>query len=190
VSSIGRPSVQILIIWETEKDLQVLQECHERGWLYSRSEPMRSIYYFATPLHRWFVSFNLLGMEPTEPLETQIVDFVLRVLRGFSRSRLTASQSKMRDYERVAENRYQTEFYRSCGTSTAHIFPEFTSSTGRVAFYVPSEKWAIELSHNGDNIQGHCKRFSGLSGNRFVPVAEYIILDCRETSPTTVQSGM
>ncbi|PVF92942.1 hypothetical protein CPB86DRAFT_716433, partial [Serendipita vermifera] len=85
--------------------------------------------------------------------------------------------------QQVPEAHYQQELYRCCGVSSTHIFPEFGTRTGRVDFYIPSKKWAIELLREGDNINGHCKRFSDGHYNHSVPVVDHLVLDCRQVEP-------
>lgn len=174
----------------SEGTIEHVEKCHFSGWLYCYKENDGDhCYIFSTPLHQWFVAWNIWQLKPIIPPEATILEFVKRVIRGFSFSRLFAVRRVNPIYtQNIPEAHFQQEFYRACGLSSTLIFPEFGCNSGRVDFYVPSKEWAIELLREGRGIQEHCDRFSYKYYKGSIPVEDHIILDCRTSIPTVTRS--
>jgi hypothetical protein len=89
------------------------------------------------------------------------------------------------------EAQYQDEFYQCCFNLASRLiftFPEFGTKSGRVAFYVPSRKWGIELVREGDALGEHYSCFS--SGGKYattMDIEDFIVLDCRTTQVVAQQ---
>jgi hypothetical protein len=88
----------------------------------------------------------------------------------------------------ATEAQYQDEFYRCCyihSNGSLVTFPEFTTSEGRVDFYIPTKQWGAELLRDGDRLAQHSGRFSLQTGSygTTLSLSDYIILDCCTTFP-------
>lgn len=174
----------------SEDGIKCIEECHSNGWLYNyKGTNDEQWYSFSTPLHQWFVARHIWQLEPTIPPEATLLEFIKRVIRGFSYSKLFTMRDVNGSYvQDIPEAHYQQEFYRSCGVSSTLIFPEFGCSSGRVDFYVPSKEWGIELLREGRQIKEHCDRFFNDYYKDSVPVKDYIVLDCRTSFPEAARA--
>jgi hypothetical protein len=93
------------------------------------------------------------------------------------------------------EAQYRDEFYRALHVATAggiSISPEFASTKGatklgRIDFFVPHTKWGIEITRNGNKLDGHDSRFkeNGAYGTWLATedMVDYILLDFWKTCP-------
>ena len=89
------------------------------------------------------------------------------------------------------EAQYQDEFYRSFNHLAGRGVPicsEWSrTSDGRVDFYIPEKKWAIELLRDHARVNEHISRFK--EGGRYYPwlkenmVEDWIIIDCASSPP-------
>ncbi len=162
--------------------------CYRKGWLHAEKHEtnfkLDVVYFFASPLHRWFVQ-AWLGISNTAPpiQEDNLLSFVINIIHLFSPMNLSTLRNiSPRHVQRPPEAQFQDEFYRSCNTHTGGsvLFPEFGTSAGWIDFFVPSKKWGIELLTEGLELRGHSSRFS-TSGTyaHWVDTDDYIILDFR-----------
>lgn len=98
----------------------------------------------------------------------------------------TASQPK------PVEAQCQSEFYRGFVHTAGQGVPissEWSrTKDGRVDFYIPEKKWAIELLRNHIKVEEHISRFK--EGGKYHPwlkekmVKNWIIIDCATSLPT------
>lgn len=96
---------------------------------------------------------------------------------------------------RPVEAQYQDEFYRSFNLLAGRGVPicsEWSrTGDGRVDFYIPEKKWAIELLRDHDRVSEHISRFK--EGGKYYSwlkenmVEDWIIINCASSPPT---SGM
>jgi len=90
------------------------------------------------------------------------------------------------------EAQYQDEFYGGFTHVAGRGVPissEWSrTKDGRVDFYIPEKKWAIELSRNHDKVDEHISRFK--EGGKYHPwlkenmIEDWIIIDCATSLPT------
>ncbi|PVF96831.1 hypothetical protein CPB86DRAFT_816074 [Serendipita vermifera] len=160
-----------------------------KGWIHSHyTEPVDQRFFFPTPLHHWFISFQLSRLKPRHFSEATPLDFVKRVLRRFSSSRLfSIRQGKSPFIKNQSDVNYRQEFYRVCGVSIV-TFPEFVCGKGSTEFYIPSRKWAIKILHEGGEVEESSGKFSFEHYKKCMPVEDYIVLDCRRNTPGTTQA--
>jgi hypothetical protein len=96
--------------------------------------------------------------------------------------------------ESPPEAAYQKEFYASLYRTidgAFYVSPEFSSAKGfrkgRIDFFIPSEKWGVELLRDGSEPSEHSSQFDDIGDyGVWLPTAEmldYIILDFRLTKP-------
>ena len=98
----------------------------------------------------------------------------------------TASQPK------PVEAQYQDEFYRGFTHVAGRGVPissEWSrTKDGRVDFYIPEKKWAIELLRDHNRVDEHISRFK--EGGKYHPwlkeniIKDWIIIDCATSLPT------
>jgi hypothetical protein len=180
-----------------EDDKAALSQCFHTGWLHTDKldhigRPDEFGYFFASPLHRWYIEWKLQDIFPATPLKAvDILEFIIGVIAEFSPSKLsTERRMGPGGIQRPPEAQYQDEFYRCCHTYSSGsllTFPEYgTAAKGRVDFYIPTKQWGVELLRDGDRLAQHSGRFSPTSGSyETTPhLSDYIILDCRVTTPT------
>ena len=93
---------------------------------------------------------------------------------------------------RPVEAQYQDEFYRAFNLLAGRGVPicsEWSrTSDGRVDFWIPEKKWAIELLRAHDRVDEHISRFR-LGGKYFSwlkdkMIEDWIIIDCATSWPT------
>lgn len=184
------------------EDVTALHHCFRNGWLHADKlvdirNVEETVYVFASPLHRWFVEWELWDSVPTTiPFESNdILQFALDVIAGFS-PHLLSTKKRIGPgcVLRPQETRYQDEFYRSChacSNGSLITFPEFDASKGRADFYIPSKEWGVEIVREGDRLEQHSGRFSRSESYETSPrLSDYIILDCRNTQPEHPRPGM
>ncbi|PVF96833.1 hypothetical protein CPB86DRAFT_761475 [Serendipita vermifera] len=171
------------------KKLKPLEYSHKKGWLHSGYQKyVGQTFFFPTPLHHWFTAFHLSRLDPIQPLETTPLAFVKRVFRQFSSERLfSIRRGECLLIKNQSEVNYRQEFYRVCGVSIV-IFPEFVCGEGSTEFYIPSRKWAIKLLHEGSDVEDSFGQFSFEHYKKCIPVEDYIVLDCRRSTPKTAQT--
>jgi len=98
----------------------------------------------------------------------------------------TASQPK------PVEAQYQSEFYRGFVHTAGQGVPissEWSrTKDGRVDFYIPEKKWAIELLRDHGEVDEHISRFK--EGGKYHPwleekmIEDWIIINCATSLPT------
>jgi hypothetical protein len=178
---------------KTENELDALTECYEKAWICcSATADSEPVFFFASPLHRW--SAGLAIWQENEPItcrEVNILDFVLRVVKSFSASRLFPTHQIHSSYvQHLPGPQCPQEFYRCCDPRNVQIFPDFGSRPGHVDFYIPAKRWAIELLYGEENTTREpCMRFSGVYSHPCMPISDHMILDCRQNRPTRGHSG-
>ena len=172
-----------------------LQLCFRNGWLHADKHgisPEETVaYFFASPLHRWYVEWKLWDNYPAPSIEMgDILAFVIQVIRKFSPKRLATEQNLPSGENRtVPEAQYQDEFYRGC-SDTILTFPEYGTGEGRVDFYIPAKAWGVELLRDGDRLAEHSGRFSQQGSYATnLSFSDYIILDCRTEYPRDPHPG-
>jgi hypothetical protein len=182
------------------EEATALDQCYHNGWLHAdkvRTARRReeTVYALPSQLHRWFVEWKLFNSVPSIPLDNTILELVIKVIGGFSPTLLSAEQRIGPGcIQRPPEAQYQDEFYRCChaySKGQLKTFPEFGVTKGRVDFYIPSMRWGVELVRDGDQLQQDYGRFSrsGLYETT-LPLADYIVLDFRNTQPESPHSSM
>lgn len=194
--------------YELEDDVAALQKCFRCGWFHADKLDDGSddlIYVFASPLHRLFVEWKLWNtvtapMSSTSTVtstlqSTTLLDFAVNVIAGFSPLSISANQQIGPQYtQRPPEAQYQDEFYRSCYTyskGSLVTFPEFGTKKGRVDFHIPAMEWGVELLREGNQLTQHSGRFSQSGSYKTtLPIADYIILDFRNTQPKRQHPSM
>jgi len=93
---------------------------------------------------------------------------------------------------RPVEAQYQDEFYRGFTHVAGRGVPissEWSrTKDGRVDFYIPEKKWAIELLRDHGEVDEHISRFK--VGGKYHPwleekmIEDWIIIDCATSLPT------
>ena len=172
-----------------------LMLCFRNGWLHTDKKNHSDdtvIYFFASPLHRWYVEWKLWDRYPPPPVVTDsILTFVIDIIRKFSPKRFATEQTlPFGEIRQIPEAQYQVEFYRCCSNGSIVTFPEYGTRQGRVDFYIPAKEWGVELLCNGDRLAEHSGRFSDNgSYATTLSFSDYIILDCRTTYPRDQHPG-
>jgi hypothetical protein len=143
-----------------------------------------------------YIEVKLLEKSPPASLEViNILDFMINVIRRFSRQILSAERTIGPGcVQRPPEAQFQDEFYRCCREYSKRgllPFPEFGTAKGRVDFYIPARGWGVELLRDGDRLERHVGRFSDTGiYHTTLPLSDYIILDFRKTRPKRAHPGM
>ena len=177
-----------------------LQLCFRNGWLHTditiRDQWHIVAYFFASPLHRWYVEWKLSEMLPAFPIQApNILNLVITVISNFSPKRLVAEgRIGPGGIQRPLKALYQDEFNRCCRVcfnGSVVTFPESgITKPGRSDFYIPAHEWGVELVCD-DQIDEHTGRFSQegsyMTG---LPLSDYVIIDCRTTCPRDPHPGM
>ena len=165
-----------------------LMRCFAQGWLHTDKGVSRDAefagYFFASTLHRLFVEWKLSGQNPIPIQAPSLQEFVIQIIQRFSPRNL--SQPRMVGpyyFQSLPEAQYHDEFYRCCydlTTGSLATLSEFGTAHGRVDFYIPSKKWAVELLRDGQLLEQHHNRFSSTGQyGMTLDIDDYIVLDLR-----------
>ncbi|KAK2467975.1 hypothetical protein APHAL10511_000270 [Amanita phalloides] len=127
------------------------------------------------------------------PAFQSLYELSIKVISRFKPSQFTLPNRRVGAgfCERPPETLYQDEFYRcllavTCGN--VRISPEFATAqqarkAGRIDFFIPSVKWGIELTRDGNHLNERALRFGSRSAygkwKEQGDMDEYILLDCR-----------
>ncbi|KAL2821050.1 hypothetical protein BJX63DRAFT_418092 [Aspergillus granulosus] len=145
--------------------------------------------------YRWVE--NIIGGERKPlPLQFQTLQqLVMPILRGFSTINLKNSfegkiLSSAARY-RPVEAQYQDEFYRSfnqvVGTGVPISSEWSRTSQGRIDFWIPERRWAIELLRDHNEINEHIARFH--MGGKYYnwimdsTIRDWMVINCAITIP-------
>jgi hypothetical protein len=180
--------------------------CHRHGWIHSDLDEDNGTiirYVLPSPLHATCLSWRL---DPTNsmPQFASILGLSTAVISMFKPSQLHLPIRRVgtQAVRHLPEAQYQDEFYRSVFSVTygnVRLSPEFASAcrakvAGRIDFFIPVTKWGIEITRDGNRLDGHSSRFanSGAYGAWLMSgdMADYILLDFRMTVPTKAHPGM
>jgi hypothetical protein len=179
-----------------------LWECYTQGWIHADLVGVDMIYTFPSPLHMIYASWRLIPQQMDCPFNS-LLDLAIAVIQRFKPTQLR-SQSSWCGFafkHRPLEAKYQDEFYRSLFSITngdTLISPEYAcasgSNEGRIDFFIPSKRWGVEITRDGNRLAEHDARF-GLSGSygRWLiegDMNDYILLDFRTTRPLLPHQGM
>jgi len=166
-----------------------LRLCFAQGWLHTdkgvSGNPEIAGYFFASKLHRLFVEWKLSDENPAIPIEApSLLEFVIQIIKRFSPLKLLHPRMVgLYYFQSLPEAQYQDEFYRCCYDLTKGslaTLSEFGTADGRVDFYIPSKKWAVELLRDGQRFEQHNNRFSSTGQyGKTLDIDDYIVLDFR-----------
>ncbi|KAK1145303.1 hypothetical protein N8T08_004464 [Aspergillus melleus] len=186
--------------WDSKNMAMV--ECYQRGWVHRMRIPEQDRHLtldmcvLPSRLHERYIEYIIGDRTRSVPARfSDLNTLCIEILKTFSKSRLknsivgktlsTAAQP------RPLEAQYQDEYYKGfCGLvgKGVPISSEWSrSSAGRVDFWIPGKKWAIELLRDHDNIGGHIGRFK--EHGTYHPwlkkreVLDWIVIDCATTLP-------
>jgi hypothetical protein len=175
-----------------------LREAHTSGYV---DMDGTNQYTFASPLHQQLWSWHLLPPTDYQLPYQDLVSFVTDTVSRFSPSQLDKSDRRVGSAShRPPEARYQEEYYRCVHKLTegnVRISPEYAAAAGsrpgRIHFFIPSKKWGIELTRDGDNLSEHGARFP--DGDAYgqwlqsLDMTDYVLLDFRSTMPAQTHPG-
>ncbi|KAI9371775.1 hypothetical protein BJX61DRAFT_510218 [Aspergillus egyptiacus] len=146
--------------------------------------------------HRW-IEHYIAKSEKNLPSEFQnLRDLTLAILREFSGSNLrnSAQGKKLSSgaQPKPIEAQYQDEFYRCFNKIAGRGVPVCTewsrTTDGRVDFWIPGQKWAVEIVREQDRINEHIMRFH--ENGQYYPwrvdgmIQDWIIVNCTTSPPT------
>ncbi|KAL4970219.1 uncharacterized protein BDV14DRAFT_186686 [Aspergillus stella-maris] len=178
-----------------------MQACYQNGWVNRitvGTHLTADIAVLPSRLHEKYIEF-IIGRESRSlPAKfTRLDDLCLAVLGNFSTINLrhAAEGKKISTAAKHTpiEAQYQDEFYRSFNLLAGRGVPicsEWSRTRdGRVDFYIPEKKWAIELLRDHDRVHEHVSRFK-VGGSYYSWVEEgliddWIIIDCATSLPAS-----
>ncbi|KAL2005990.1 hypothetical protein VTN00DRAFT_9644 [Thermoascus crustaceus] len=181
-----------------------MQTCYERGWLHRISVgeyDTDEVAVLPSRLHEKWLE-HIIGRNATPLPERfdQLGKLCLEVLSNFLMMNLRdAVQGKKMSTAaryRPMEAQYQDEFYRSFNLLAGRGVPicsEWSrTGDGRVDFYIPEKKWAIELLRDHDRVNEHISRFK--EGGKYYSwlkekmVEDWRIINCASSPPISEYS--
>jgi hypothetical protein len=158
-------------------------------------------YTFASPLHQQLWSWRLLPQTSYKIPHQNLISFVEETVSRFRPSQLGTSERRVGSAShRPPEAQYQEEYYRCVHNLTngnVRISPEYAAAAGsrpgRIDFFIPSKKWGIELTRDGNRLREHNLRFTdkGAYGQwmKSSDMDEYVLLDFRSSKPNRAHPG-
>jgi hypothetical protein len=182
----------------SEDILSMLHSAHRYGFIELDEDDW---YTFPSPLSQHVWSWQLLPLSNYQLPFHDLFSFVVAIASYFKPEQLTGSDRRVgASRYRSPETQYQEECYR-CVHKITHgnvrISPEYAAATearpGRIDFFIPSEKWGIELTRDGDRLGEHDYRFADDGAYRqwlqTLNLEDYILLDFCDTKPTQTHLG-
>jgi len=138
------------------------------------------------------------------PNFTSPFDLALKTISEFKTSQLYLPICRVgaRSTDKLPEAQYQDEFYRSVFSVTSgnvRLSPDFASArrarvAGCIDFFIPVEKWGVEITRDGNQLTEHSSRFAkpGAYGAwlKLGNMDDSILLDCRTTIPARKYPGI
>ncbi|BCR86719.1 ATP-binding protein [Aspergillus chevalieri] len=171
--------------------------CYQKGWIHRVALDGDDIAVLPSRLHEKYIEYSIGTMSITLPARFDslpklckeiLCEFSIRILRRSAEGKKISSASQ----PRPVEAQYQDEFYGGFTHVAGRGVPissEWSrTKDGRVDFYIPEKKWAIELLRNHDKVDEHISRFK--EGGKYHPwlkenmVKDWIIIDCATSLPT------
>jgi hypothetical protein len=170
--------------------------CYQNGWIHRVALDGENIAVLPSRLHEKYIEYWIGTMSKPLPARFDSLPKLCKeILSKFSIMNLrhsaegkkmsTASQPK------PVEAQYQSEFYRGFVHTAGQGVPissEWSrTKDGRVDFYIPEKKWAIELLRDHIKVDEHITRFK--EGGKYHPwlkekmVKDWIIIDCATSLP-------
>ncbi|KAL2820735.1 hypothetical protein BJX63DRAFT_418354 [Aspergillus granulosus] len=187
-------------IQKHEKPYKDLELCYRQGWLHRTIKTDRTspeVYVLPSRLHEKQDSLVIyLGERRPLPSQFQSLQgLAMTILRGFSSTALrNSSEGKILSSGasyRPVDAQYQDEFYRGFNKVAGRGVPicsEWSrTSHGRIDFWIPEKRWAIELLRDYDRMDEHIARFR--KGGKYYNwitesmVSDWIIINCAISMP-------
>lgn len=183
---------------EPSKEAEV---CYKLGWLH-RIQTLgedgynKDVYVLPSRLHeKWIEHYIGKRAKSLPPKFQNLRDLTLTILSKFSSSNLRHSaQGKTMSsgaQPKPVEAQYQDEFYRCFSKTAGRGVPVCTewsrTADGRVDFWIPGRKWAVEFVREHDRINDHIARF--YKDGRYYPwqeegmIQDWIIVNCTTSPP-------
>ena len=171
VADVFRCLLKYGVVGEGSND-EAIQLCHRKGWIYAEDSDAygRHRYLFPSPLHHAALSWSFMPRDDLPAFESPYA-LCLEVLKRFNPSQRHVPIRRVGGIytaDRTPEAQYQDEFYRCLFDVTRGnvcIAPEFASErgfpkvTGRIDFFIPTVKWGIEITCEGDRLMQHALGF-------------------------------
>ncbi|EYE91008.1 ATP-binding protein [Aspergillus ruber CBS 135680] len=171
--------------------------CYQNGWIHRVALDDGDVAVLPSRLHEKYIEYWIGKMSMPLPARFDSLPKLCKeILREFSIMilRHSAEGKKMStaSQPRPVEAQYQDEFHRGfvhvVGPGVPISSEWSRTKDGRVDFYIPEKKWAIELLRDHDKVDEHIFRFkeggkyhSWLKENM---VKDWIIIDCATSLPT------
>ena len=157
-------------------------------------------YIFSSPLHQQVWSWHLQQTDYRIPYQ-DLISFVKDTILHFRPLRLDKFDRQVGSAShRPPEAQYQEEYCRRVHKLTegnVRITPEYAAATGsrpgRIDFFIPSRKWGIELTRDGNELSEHATRF--VDGDAYgqwlqsSDMTDYVLLDFCSSMPVQAYPG-
>ena len=173
--------------------VRILLFCHHA---YMKSNPHMPLSLFCSD-HLRYVEYSIGITSKPLPARFDLLSKIMQRdfqwilylnLRHSSKGKKVSTASQPRS----VEAQYQDDFYRGfihvAGRGVPISSEWSRTKDGRVDFYIPEKKWAIELLRDHDKVDEHISRFK--EGGKYHPwlkknmVKNWIIIDCATSLPT------
>ncbi|BCR89869.1 uncharacterized protein ACHE_51067S [Aspergillus chevalieri] len=171
--------------------------CYQKGWIHRVALDGGDIAVLPSRLHEKYIEYWIGKMSIPMPARFDSLPKLCKeVLREFSITILRHSAEGKKistaSQPRPVESQYQDEFHRGfvhvAGLGVPISSEWSRTKDGRVDFYIPEKKWAIELLRDHNKIDEYISRFK--EGGKYHPwlkenmVKDWIIIDCATSLPT------
>ncbi|ODM16145.1 hypothetical protein SI65_08579 [Aspergillus cristatus] len=172
--------------------------CYQKGWIHRVAlDGGDDIAVLPSRLHEKYIEYSIGTMSQRLPARFDSLPKLCKeILSKFSIMNLrhSAEGKKMSSASqpRPLEAQYQDEFYRGfvhvAGRGVPISSEWSRTKDGRVDFYIPEKKWAIELLRDHGEVDEHISRFK--AGGKYHPwleekmIEDWIIIDCATSLPT------
>ncbi|ODM16963.1 hypothetical protein SI65_07361 [Aspergillus cristatus] len=174
-----------------------IRSCYQNGWIHRVALDGDDVAVLPSRLHEKYIEY-WIGKKsiPLPARFDSLPKLCKEILREFSIMNLRHSAEGKRmssaSQPRPVEAQYQDEFYRGFTHVAGRGVPissEWSrTKDGRVDFYIPEKKWAIELLRDHGEVDEHISRFK--AGGKYHPwleekmIEDWIIINCATSLPT------
>ncbi|EYE94524.1 crinkler effector domain-containing protein [Aspergillus ruber CBS 135680] len=171
--------------------------CYQNGWIHRVALDGENIAVLPSRLHEKYIEYSIGTMSKPLPARFDSLQKLCKeILSKFSimnlRHSVEGKKMSTASQPRPMEAQYQAEFYRGFVHTAGRGVPISTewsrTKDGRVGFYIPEKKWAIELLRDHIEVNEHISRFK--DGGKYHAwlkekmVKDWIIINCATSLPT------
>ncbi|BCR92831.1 ATP-binding protein [Aspergillus chevalieri] len=171
--------------------------CYQKGWIHRVALDGGDVAVLPSRLHEKYVEYWIGKMSMPLPARFDSLpklckevlgEFSITILRHSAEGKKISTASQPRPVEAQYQDEFHRGFVHLAGLGVPISSEWSRTKDGRVDFYIPEKKWAIELLRDHNRVDEHISRFK--EGGKYHPwlkenmIKDWIIIDCATSLPT------